>query len=243
MSWLKAFLYGTGGFLLGGPIGGGIGMAFGLASDDEESSLSAEETLQLQFFISVFCLSAKMAKADGIIQKEEISIIDHFIKDVLELNSDAREMAIKIFREAKDSSRSFEEFASDFYSAFRYDHEKLVGMLHLLLAIALADNVFHPNEEKMILSAVNIFNLSQNEYEQIKASYIENTDKYYAILECTRNDSIEKIKMNYRRLVNEYHPDKITSLQLPKEFIQFATNKFQEIQQAYDIIKNERKMS
>ena len=41
-------------------------------------------------------------------------------------------------------------------------------------------------------------------------------------------------------MVKEFHPDTIMAKGLPEEFIQFATQRFQEIQEAYESIRKER---
>ena len=43
-------------------------------------------------------------------------------------------------------------------------------------------------------------------------------------------------------MVRDFHPDTIASKGLPEEFIQFANDKFREIQEAYEMIKKERNM-
>jgi DnaJ like chaperone protein len=63
---------------------------------------------------------------------------------------------------------------------------------------------------------------------------------YYRILNCTKESPDDEIKKNYRKLVKEYHPDMIISKGMPEEFVMEATKKFQEIQTAYEKIKNER---
>ncbi|MEE9120362.1 MAG: DnaJ domain-containing protein, partial [Syntrophobacteria bacterium] len=63
---------------------------------------------------------------------------------------------------------------------------------------------------------------------------------HYAILEIDSSAPDQEIKKQYRKLVKEYHPDKIASKGLPEEFTQFAQDKFREIQEAYDAVKQER---
>ena len=72
----------------------------------------------------------------------------------------------------------------------------------------------------------------------MKAQYFQEkpVEKYYGILESSPDDSDNTIKSNYRRLVKEYHPDKIQAKGLPPEFQEFAKEKFQEIQNAYEEI-------
>jgi len=104
----------------------------------------------------------------------------------------------------------------------------------------VADGALSASEENLILSAVRIFNFSDEKYRKLKSKYIQDVDKHYATLVCDRNDSNDHIKRQYRKLVSDYHPDKIASKGLPEEFTKFANDKFREIQEAYDVIKKER---
>lgn len=53
----------------------------------------------------------------------------------------------------------------------------------------------------------------------------------YTVLGVGRNASADEIKKAYRRLVNTYHPDKVSHM--GEEFQQLAEKKFKEIQEAY----------
>jgi len=112
--------------------------------------------------------------------------------------------------------------------------------IDILLRVSVADGTLNPGEEKLILSAVRIFNFNDEKYRKLKSKYIKEFDRYYSILGCDRNDSDEDIKKHYRKLVSDYHPDKIASKGLPEEFTKFANDKFREIQEAYEVIKKEK---
>jgi len=71
--------------------------------------------------------------------------------------------------------------------------------------------------------------------------YKESADPY-EVLGCKRSDSDEVIRKRYRELVAKYHPDKFIGQNLDKEFIEFASKKFQRIQSAYERIRRERGM-
>jgi DnaJ like chaperone protein len=60
------------------------------------------------------------------------------------------------------------------------------------------------------------------------------------VLGVSPQDSNDAIKQAYRRLVREYHPDTIASKGLPEEFTKFANEKFREIQEAYEAVRQER---
>jgi DnaJ like chaperone protein len=50
-----------------------------------------------------------------------------------------------------------------------------------------------------------------------------------------------EVKKAYRKLVSEYHPDKIVAKGLPEDFIKFAEQKFREINEAYEAIQKANK--
>jgi DnaJ like chaperone protein len=57
----------------------------------------------------------------------------------------------------------------------------------------------------------------------------------YRVLGIERKAGPEEIKSAYRRMVNQYHPDKVTHL--GPEFKELAEKRFKEIQRAYQEIK------
>lgn len=60
---------------------------------------------------------------------------------------------------------------------------------------------------------------------------------YYDILKCSESDTDEFIRQRHRELVKDYHPDVLQGKHLPKEFLDLGRVKFQEIQEAYEKIK------
>ena len=48
------------------------------------------------------------------------------------------------------------------------------------------------------------------------------------------------VKKAYRRMMNQHHPDKLVAKGLPEEMMRLATEKTQEIKQAYEMIKKDR---
>lgn len=65
-------------------------------------------------------------------------------------------------------------------------------------------------------------------------------NKHYEILESQPTDSMDVIKKNYRRLVKEYHYDSIASKDLPEDMVKFAQKKTQDLNEAYNAIKEAR---
>ena len=248
MGMIGKIIGGTIGFAMAGPLGAIAGAALGHAFDSnadthyigERNRLSSGEEAQFTFFVAAFSMLAKLAKADGRISQAEIDTIEKFMVYDLNLNPESKHLAINIFHTAVESPNSFEDFAQQFYSHFREHYQMLDLMIDILLRVSVADGALSPNEEKLILSAVSIFNFGDEKYKKLKSKYIQDIEKYYAILGCDSRASNDHIKKQYRKLVSDYHPDKIASKGLPKEFTKFANDKFREIQQAYEIVKKER---
>jgi len=251
MGWIGKIIGGTLGFALGGPLGAVFGATFGHAYDSSNvqfekiegrTHLSPGQESQLTFFVGVFSMLAKLAKADGHVSQEEVNSVEEFMTRDLHLNPESRNVAVNIFRSAVDSPSSFEQFAAQFYNEFRYRPQFLELMMDILFRVSIADGILSPVEEEMILSAARIFNLSEGQYQTFKSRYIkeDRNTKFYAQLGCSPDDPDERVKSSYRKLVQEYHPDKIASKGLPEEFTKFAAEKFNEIQAAYEAIKKER---
>jgi len=248
MGWLGKIIGGTIGFAMGGPIGAVAGAVFGHAFDSsgekystqERVHLSYDEKSQLTFFVATFSMLAKLARADGRITKEEIDSVENFMIYDLKLSQESRKIAINIFHTAVKSNETFSDFAFQFYNQFRLNPQLLEFMIDILLRVSVADGTLSESEEKLILSAVKIFNFSEEGYKNIKLRYVKENEKYYSILGCNKKDSNEQIKRQYRKLVSDYHPDKIASKGLPEEFNKFAHEKFREIQEAYEENKKER---
>jgi len=245
MSWLGKIVGGTLGFALGGPLGAIAGAALGHtfdASDKQYSRdrLSYHEEAQMTFFVATFSMLAKVARADGRISPEEIHAVEDFMANELNLTPESKRFAVEIFETAINSPMAFEDFAGQFYHQFRNQPRLLDLMIDVLLRLSVADGTLSESEEKLISSAARIFHFSEQKYHELKSRYAPDFEKYYAILGTNSRASDDEIKVQYRKLVKEYHPDKIASKGLPEEFTKLANDKFREIQDAYDAVKRER---
>ena len=248
MGLLGKIVGGTIGFALGGPLGAIAGAALGHAFDadqrryynNSQPQISAGQEAQLTFFVATFSMLAKLVRSDGQIAKEEVDAIEKFMLYDLKLDPESRRIARNIFNAAFESQENFHNFAAQFYSQFRSQSQMLDLMIDILIRVSVADGQLNASEENLILTAVRIFNFSDDHYRQLKSRYVKDSEKYYAILGCDKNDSNEHIKQQYRKLVHDYHPDKIASKGLPEEFTKFASDKFREIQEAYNTIKQAR---
>ena len=252
MGWFGKITFGTLGLFLGGPLGAIAGAALGHILVDKgietagrridysgEPQLGHAEQTQATYFISLFSILGKLAKIDGIVSREEIAVVDGFIKS-LPMPENEKQFARQVFNEAKTSRYTIEDFAYQLYQTAGAQPTLLLSFLDLLFQIAAADGKFHPAEENALRKIKEIFNVNDKQFEDIKATYFKNIEKHYKMLNCKPESSNEEIKSSYKKLVKEYHPDTIISKGLPEEFIDLASKRFQEIHESYEKIRKER---
>jgi DnaJ like chaperone protein len=245
MSWFGKIMGGSVGFMLGGPIGALIGVSLGHSLVDDKSRagyaesgrLTGQEQRQAVFFTATFAMLGKMAKADGHVCEDEINAVRCFMRDKLRLDAATQQFAMGVFNEAKDNSTSFEDYARQFGQVFQSEQQLRMMFFEMLFSLALADGVLHPAEEKILRAAPTLLGLHGNVYETVKRQFVSDISHHYAMLELEDGADMSAVKKAYRKLVSEYHPDKIISKGLPEDFIKFAEEKFREINEAYEAIK------
>ena len=252
MGWFGKLTFGSIGLLLGGPLGAIAGAALGHVLVDKKIDFAGQagrsipepqfeyaEKTQAAFFISLFSILGKLSKIDGVVTKDEIAVVQNFING-LPIDETEKQFARQVFNEAKDSPHLIDDFAIQLYRMAKNQPTLLVSYFDLLFRIVAADGTFHPAEETALKRVKEIFHISDNQFEDIKAVYFDNLAKHYKTLNCTPESTNEEIKSNYKKLVKDFHPDVIISKGLPEEFIEFASDRFREIQDSYEKIRRER---
>jgi DnaJ like chaperone protein len=234
------------GLLFGGPIGAIAGAALGHHLVDKQEDFTGRslpmgqaEQSQAAYFISMFSILGKLAKVDGQITREEIAVIEDFLR-TLNIPEQEKEFAKQVFNEAKRSPYTIDDFAIQMYQINRHQPTILLSFMDLLFKLVASDGTLQPAEDAALSRIKEIFRISDQQFGNLKEVYFGDVDRYYNILNSGPEDSNEKIRANYKKLVKDFHPDTVISKGLPEEFIQFATKRFQEIQEAYEKIRKER---
>ena len=159
MGYWGKIIGGVAGFAMGGPMGAVVGAALGHAADaGAVSDLRAQFAPQLGwnparlaamfnrrdqlFAICAVVLSAKLAKCDGQVRREEI---DAF-KRQFRIPPEAVRDIGRLFDQARDSSEGFEPYAVQLGEAFADNRGMLEDVLAALFVIARADGPVNGRE-------------------------------------------------------------------------------------------------
>ena len=230
---------GCGWFILGSLLGP-FGLILTLVVPTKSSGVEKEAITHGEMsFRTLFLMFGKLAKTDSHVSQEGIDSIKTVMTNA-ELDQEARKVAIEFFNEGKETRTPFREIAAEF-AQYAEDVEMRRDALDCLVLIATADGALHATEEQYLNEAVVAFGLPPNILTEALEEILPDMQKYYAILGCDPSVSDEELKRCYRELSLKYHPDRISSKDLPSHLLKLAEEKFKEIQNAYQIITQHRK--
>ena len=187
------------------------------------------------FEINLLALASLVIKADGKVTQNELDFVRRYFISAYGKNR-ANEV-FKIFNQnVKNKGISVSKISRLFNLALNY--ESRLQVIHFLFGIAKADGNISELEIKKLLEFSNLFKLSYADFLSIKAMFVQESDNAYKILEVDKTATNDEIKKSYRDLAKKHHPDKVQHL--GDAYVKAAQDKFQQIQKAYQNIKNER---
>lgn len=262
MSWFSTVVGGAFGFLLGGPLGAilgaSVGHQFGKGLDGMENGETLnpgnQHRVQMAFFTATFSVMGHIAKADGHVSPEEISLANRVMNEMA-LTSDMRATAINLFQQGKHLDFPLNDVLAQFYKECHRRTDLIRMFLEIQLQEAFADGTLTDSEERLLLNICSQLRISRFDYERLKIQlqaqqrfqgrgpYTKNTLQKtslldaYAVLGLTPSASKAEVKKAYRRLMSQNHPDKLVAKGLPEEMMRLAKEKTQKISKAYETIE------
>ncbi|GAB4324078.1 MAG: J domain-containing protein [Bacteroidales bacterium] len=240
------------GWALGGPIGGLLGLVFGSMYDSMQSGELAYDNGSLpygqsteagearsrtrpgDFAVSMIVLSAAVMKADGTVKKSELNYVKDFFKR--QFGAGMAQEYLLLLRDMLKQDIDVEAVAGQIRNYM--DAASRLQLIHYLFGISRADGHVHRSEVEMIEKIALLVGLTTGEFSSIKSMFYKDAHAAYAILEITPDANEEEIKKAYRKMAMKYHPDRVSHL--GEEFQNAAKEKFQKVQEAYDLICQER---
>ena len=197
----------------------------------------SETRRKVGFTIAMIALSAKMAKADGVVTRDEI---DAFLQ-IFEIPAGEERNVSRLFNLAKADIAGFEFYARSVKRMFPDDLEILEDILDGLFHIAKADGVVHERELAYLQRVAEIFGFDDRGFARLRERHVVGAagDPYIVIGADPAWDEV-RLKAHYRRLVLEYHPDRLIARGVPEEFVRIATERLATINAAWDIIEHQQ---
>ena len=236
MSIWGSLIGGFVGFSFAGPIGALIGSMVGsrISSARRSSFQRGFAPPQQVFAIALIILTAKLAKADGQVSKEELIAV----KNKLKIPEHEIEQVGKIFNKAKEDSLGYEPYAQQIAQIYKNNPAVLDEVINILFYIAEADSKVTDSEITMIRNISIIFGINESQFEGIRESR-KSSDKLnpYIVLGCNSNDNFTTIRKKYIQLSKEHHPDVLINKGVPQEVIEESKKKMRAINSAFDQIK------
>lgn len=197
---------------------------------------SSEVRHEAAFAIGVIALSAKIAKADGVVMRAEV---DAFCRIFSIPPGEERNVA-RVYNLAKQDIAGFDAYARDIARLLADDPTMLEGVLDGLFDIARADGAVHQRELFYLAEVAKIFGFDETAFQRVRARHVIDGVDPYVVLEADRSWDHDRLRSQYRRLVLENHPDRLIAHGVPEEFIRIANDRLAAINAAWDKIERRR---
>ena len=211
--------------------------------------------VQDAFFDATFLLAGHVAKADGRVSEQEIAHTEQLFTQ-LGLDQERRKAAIALFQRGASAEFSAQQCAQHFTASIGFNRQLKQALLLFLISLAHADGEMAPSEHAAMVDIARYMGIDAAQFARLlrmataqeqfhdaggaaqqPASQLEDA---YAALGVESTVSARDLKRAYRKLMSENHPDKLMAKGVPEEMVKMATERSQEIQAAYELVRKHR---
>lgn len=258
------------GSLIGFKFGGYVGMLFFayLGYQAEQWIMenlfgqdSRKTRIQKAYFEALFVSIGKLAKADGIVTKDEIRKCESIIQR-MRLDTSQRNKAIKLFNIGKTQSSDINLYLQSFIKESRSSIRLKQSFMETMIEVAVAENSINQAElnfmlflcqalgfpQQLFITLLQMRGFNVNSGRQSQQSNHNHSQQWqrkattspYQTLGVKNTDSKAVIRKAYKKLMSRNHPDKLIAKGLSPEMIEIAKTKTQNIQAAWEDIKQMR---
>ena len=190
------------------------------------------------FSTAVTALGAKLAKADGQAQSIEFEVFSV----VFQSDGGSEGNIRRLYQLARQTTRGFEGYARRLRKRYGSCPQLLEDVLDGLFHIARSDGVVTGDELAYLEQVSDLFGLSMLTFRRIKATHLgAANDDPYVILGVAPDAPDSEVRVAWRSLLSEAHPDRARGRGLPDEFVEVAEAKSAAINAAFDEIVRDRK--
>jgi len=217
-------------------------------------NLTLEAVLHSEFGY-IMALMAKLAKSDGHVSDLEVELIESILDDLCSEfhNPDQARAHLKhIFKEEKEIQDNVDYVAEALYKKTSKEPFKHQKIIEFMITLAYVDGRLHPREKDIIFQTAKslqmhpntiqrIFNQFSSFYENRGSQDLGRDEKSYCkILGLSDTYDEKELKRAYKKGVKENHPDIIMGKGGSQEDVNQATQKLQDINEAYEYLKRKK---
>lgn len=185
------------------------------------------------FTIAVIALGAKMAKADGLVTRDEVTAF----REVFQIAEGDTDGAARVFNLARQDVAGYDDYAKRIATMFQGQPDMLSDLMEGLFHIAMADGKYHPNEDAFLEDVARIFGISDNDFASLKARFVPDTSPLpHTVLGIAPDATLEEARMAWRKLVKDNHPDALIARGLPEEAVRMAEKRMIDINRAWETL-------
>ena len=206
---------------------------------------------EAKFLVS---LLAKVAKSDGRVSELEARLITQVLDDLSQKVSGVsgvREYLKEVYNSQKENVDNAYETARNYKRTFNLNYDTCVARLTFFLNLAYIDGEFNKSEQDVIRNIAYGFGIDKETLDEIIYKFdsfygsrfgadrdeISQENDAFEVLGLSKNASLDEVKVRYKELVRQYHPDILMGRGESKEVIERSTKKLQEINEAYGRLK------
>ncbi|WP_413814030.1 TerB family tellurite resistance protein [Rhizobium sp. Leaf453] len=199
-----------------------------------------ETRRKVAFSVAMIALSAKMAKADGIVSEAEVSAF----RDIFKFPDDQAQNVARLYNLARQDVAGYEAYAEKLASlcvSCEQNCPVLEDIIDGLFHIAKSDGAVHEKELAFLTRVAEIFHMKEERFQEIMARHVHAGVDPYKVLGVSPKDDFADIRKRYRVLVSENHPDMLVARGVPQELHALANDRMAALNAAYEAIEKERR--
>lgn len=210
-------------------------LASGESLKDVFEKLRTPPERTMAFTIGVIALGAKMAKADGLVTRDEVSAF----RRIFHIPKSEEAHAAHVFNLARQDVAGFEEYARRIARMFGDDRGALCDLMEGLFEVAVADGEYHPNENEFLSRIADIFGLEERQFRALRARFVPDAaPDPHDVLGVDPDAPLAEKKAAWRALVREMHPDRMIARGVPEEAVKLAEKRLIAINDAWQEIQD-----
>jgi len=226
----------------------------GTKDNRRRRSRVSSQKRQQQFFEATFAVMGHLAKADGRVSEDDIAGARDVMRR-MHLGEEEAGAAMALFNQGKRPDYPIDDQVDRFNRYCGGDPQLLLMFLEVQIDVALVKGAISQAERELLGRIADRLGVGRLALLRIESALRArrrfagdnaarqaaiDLGKAYEALGLSSAATDAEVKVAYRRLMNEHHPDKQASRGLPPALLRLAEDRTREIRAAYEAIRDNR---